>query len=127
VSADGDIVTPRQMMNDLRYIARVCVEILDGTQVTCESTDGAFKVIVPEDAKPAKEPVKEGDRVAINEKVKPKVWMNTHGTVEAIEDGYAIVKLDAGDRDRVTRATGQPGREKATLRVEFMDKLEGEQ
>ena len=121
---DQAFATPRQIMNNVRFIAGRLIEVPLGIEVKVQSDGGRFKLLIPDDARPKKEPVNQGDRVAINEKVRRTAWMNTHGTVEAIEGDKATVKLDDGDRTRVMRLTGKQESATATLPVYLLDKLD---
>jgi len=68
--------------------------------------------------------LKVGERVAIGPAAKPKVLVNAHGTAIAIDGKKVEVEIDAGDRDRLERATGEAVRESETFHIGFLEKLD---
>lgn len=117
--------TPRELMNDIRFIARSLSSVEDGTEIRLEKQGDRIKLVVPEDAQAAKAPVTVGARVAFNGRSQAVV-VNARGTVESIARQKATVKLDSGDRRRLTESTGKDYTESVTAPTEILDVLEGE-
>jgi len=111
------IATPRQLKNDLRFIHRALIDVADGAEVGIEYARHKYRLLIPPEARAAREPLAVGDRCAMNANVQPKELLNTHGTVESIDGAKATVKIDEGDRQRLNRATGKsyPATFKVTL------------
>jgi hypothetical protein len=131
VSAAGEIKenhsTPRTMMSDIRFIARSLSAVNDGTEIRMQKSGDRIKLAIPPEAQAAKAPVTTGARVAFNGRVRPKTMLNARGTVQSVRGGKATLKVDAGDRRRITEATGKDCSESTTAPVEILDVLDGEQ
>jgi hypothetical protein len=131
VSAAGAIEknysTPRTMMNDIRFIARSLATVQDGVEIRMQSSGRGIKLVIPPEARVAKATVKAGARVAFNGRVSPKTMLNARGTVQSVRGGRATLKVDAGDRGRITEATGKDLPESTTAPVAILDVLDGEQ
>jgi hypothetical protein len=125
--AVGDYSTPREMMNDIRFIARSLSAVEVGAEIRLQKTGDRIALVVPQNARPAQRAVTVGARVVFNGRVSPKAAVNARGSVESINGKKAIVKLDAGDRRRLTQATGRDYPESITTAVEFLDVIEDEQ
>jgi hypothetical protein len=67
--------------------------------------------------------LKEGDRIAVGPAAKSNTLINAHGMVIAIDGKQVEVEIDAGDRDRLERATGMTVRESETFHIGFLEKL----
>lgn len=130
VNTAGDLedayATPRSLMNDIRFIARSLSVVEDGTEIRMQKSRDRIKLVIPAEAQAAKTPVTAGARVAFNGRVSPKAMLNARGTVESVGGGKATVKLDAGDRRRVTEATGKDYPESVRAAVEILDTIDGE-
>jgi hypothetical protein len=118
--------TARQITNDLQFIARSLSDVADGAEIRVETKGSKIKLVIPESARPKRDPIKAGDRVAVNAQASPKTLLNTHGTVESVTGDRATVKLDEGDRQRVIRATGKAVPASVPVPTAILDKLESE-
>ena len=116
--------TAREISNDLRFIAMSLSDVADGAEIRVETKGSKIKLVIPASARPTREPIKAGDRVAVNAQVSPKTLMNTHGIVESVTGDRATVKLDDGDRQRVIRATGKEIPASVPAPLAILDKLE---
>ncbi len=116
--------TEREITNDTRFIARVLFDIPNGTEIRLEIKNAKIKLVIPPDAKPTREPIHAGDRIAINHRARPKTLMNAHGTVESVKGDKATIKLDESDRQRVIRATGREVETSFPAPLAILDKLD---
>jgi hypothetical protein len=101
--------------------------VSEGAEIRVECRGSKVRLVVPPEARAQRPPIKAEDRVAFNGHVKPKAFLNAHGTVESVAGRKAKVKLDAGDRRRITEATGKDSPESMTAPLDILDQLEGEQ
>ncbi len=124
---EDNYMTPRSMMNDIRFIARSLLSVANGAEVRMHKRGDRISLEIPQEARAAKATVTVGARVVFNGRVSPKAAVNARGTVESIRGGKATVKLDAGDRRRLTEATGKDYREEMPVSVSILDVLDGEQ
>lgn len=99
----------KDFMRDLRWIDKVCAEYEDGTEATVRYT--ASKVqLTPDKAGRIDRTgggLNEGDVVAVGPSISPKALMNARGLVVSVNGTKAEVEFEAGDLDRVKRATGK--------------------
>jgi hypothetical protein len=119
--------TSRELMNDIKFIARSLLSVKDGTEIQMEKRGDRIKLVIPQHAQATKATITVGARVAFNGRVTPKTALNSRGTVESLRGGRATIKLDAGDRRRLTEATGKDYPESIPAPVEILDVLDGEQ
>lgn len=124
---DAAFATARQITNDIRFFNRALIDVADGAEIRMEQKGSKVALIVPPSARPTRQPVQVGDRIAINASVRPKAWMNCHGSVERIDGAKATIKLDEGDRQRVIRATGKDIAPTLQAPLAILDKLEDSQ
>lgn len=64
-----------------------------------------------------------GDAVVVGPTISPRTFMNARGRVVSIKGDKVQVELDAGDRDRIERATGKPQRETIPFPLACIEKL----
>lgn len=101
-------VETREFMRDLRWLNKALADVPVGTKVGVIPTGRGIRLDIPEDARPNRaEGLKVGAKVAVGPNIVPKAMMNAHGVVESLNGARATVKFDAGDIDRVKRATGK--------------------
>jgi len=55
--------------------------------------------------------------------ISPRTFLNARGRVVSIKGDKVQVELDAGDRDRIERATGKPERETIPFPLVCVEKL----
>lgn len=95
-------------LRDTRFITKCVADAKDGTIVTVKRSGRGLTLDVPKDALPNRQAgLAIGVRVAVGPNVSPKALMNAHGTVVSVNGVKADVEFDAGDIDRVNRATGK--------------------
>ncbi len=123
---EGCYSTPRQMMNDIRFIAGSLSAVEVGTEIRMEKNGDRIALVIPQHARPATATVTVGARVAFNGRTSPKTAVNARGTVESLKGNKATVKLDAGDRRRLTQATGRDYPESMRVAVVILDVIDGE-
>lgn len=98
----------RDFLRDVKFIVKCVADAKDGTIVTVKRSGRGFMLDVPKDALPNRQAgLAIGVRVAVGPNVSPKALMNAHGTVVSVNGVKADVEFDAGDIDRVNRATGK--------------------
>lgn len=123
----GTFATAREITKDLEFISRALSGISEGTEVRLEYQGGKLRLVLPPNALVAEAPPEAGARVAFNGRVKPKTLLNARGTVESIRNGKANVVFDAGDRRRLTEATGRDYPESVPAVFGILDQLDREQ
>ncbi len=124
---DAAFSTTREITNDIRFFNRMLSDVADGAEIRMDRKGSKITLIVPPSARPTKEPIHVGDRIAINAMVSPKALMNSHGSVERISGKKATIKLDEGDRQRVIRATGKDLPPTLSAPLSILDKLDDAQ
>jgi len=99
----------REMVKDLRDLADALVEFELGSKFSIKVTGDSWALDESEATRIDRaEGLTREDRVVIGASVTPKTYMNARGRVESIRPGNTVeVELDAGDRDRIERATGE--------------------
>ncbi len=65
-----------------------------------------------------------GDTIGVGPRISPKAFMNARGRVLSIKGDKVEVKLEAGDRDRIQRATGKELPEHTTFPLACVEKVE---
>lgn len=120
---DDAFATPTELMRDLRFIHRNLIDLSEGAEVGIEPTRNGYKLLIPDDARAPREPVKEGDRCAFNARTSPKVMLNAHGVVESVKGKKATVRLDEGDRQRIIRASGKEHPALIVASTDLIDKI----
>jgi hypothetical protein len=121
---EGNYETARGINKALDYISRSLSDVSEGAEIRVERRGAKVRLVVPPEARAQRPPIKAEDGVAFNGHVKPKAFLNAHGTVESISGRKAKVKLDAGDRRRITEATGKDYPESMTAPLDILDKLQ---
>lgn len=108
---------------DIRFITRGVTDVAVGTVVGVIAKARGLTLDIPQDATPNRQAgLKVGAKIAVGPNVSPKAFINARGTVVSINGVKATVEFDAGDIDRVNRATGKNFRvqtkmHKSTLEV----------
>ena len=125
--AEDSYSTPREMMSDIRFIAGALANVEVGAEVRMQKNGDRISLEVPQTARAPQAIVTVGARVAFNGRTSPKTAVNARGTVESIKGNKATVKLDAGDRRRLTQATGRDYPESMRVAVVILDVIDGEQ
>lgn len=123
---EGSFATVRDYTNDVRFIHRALLDVTDGAQIGIETKGSKIRLLIPDDARPRPEPLTEGDRVAFNANASPKEILNAHGTVQSIDGKKATIKLDDGDRRRLTRSTGKEYPPTIPAPLTLLDKIDPE-
>lgn len=113
----------RDINRDIRFIAKCVADVADGAVVGVIAKARGLTLDIPKAAQPNRQDgLKVGAKIAVGPNVSPKAFINARGTVVAVNGTKATVEFDAGDIDRVNRATGkkfgiQTRMHKATLEV----------
>jgi len=124
---EGNYESARDINKSLDFISRAVSDVIEGAEIRVECRGSKIRLVVPPEARAERPPIEAEDRVAFNGRVRPKTMLNAHGTVESVTGRKATVKLDAGDRRRITEATGKDYPESTTAPLDILDKLESEQ
>jgi hypothetical protein len=101
-------VTPKGLFKLVEWMARALSAYEIGSKIGLHITGHGW-ALDDSEAKPINraEGLSEGDTIAVGPTISPKRLMNARGRVVSINDKRALVELDAGDRDRIRRATGR--------------------
>jgi hypothetical protein len=70
------------------------------------------------------EGLSEGDTIAVGPTISPKRFMNARGCVVSIDGDRVAVELEAGDRDRIRRATGKEQAKNVSFPLVCLEKVE---
>ena len=70
------------------------------------------------------EGLSEGDTIAVGPTISPKSFMNARGRVISVNEESALVELEAGDRDRIHRATGKKQAKNVSFPLACVEKVE---
>lgn len=99
----------KDILRSLKFITRCIHDVPEGTEVGVKpSGRDAVALDIPQTArKDRSEGLAKGSQIAVGPNVTPKAFMNARGTVESMKGQRVMVKFDAGDIDRVNRATGK--------------------
>jgi hypothetical protein len=92
-----------------------------------ETKSGRTRLLIPDSARPVREAIREGDRVAFNGNVSPKALVNARGVVKTVTGERATVELEPADRRRVHAAMGKEVPESMPAPTSLLDKLSSEE
>lgn len=106
VAAD-EFMTTADYKRDLKFMVRSLVDVAEGTEVGVKVRGRGISLDIPKDAVESGPAAKVGDTVAIGANISPKALMNARGVVTALNGTKVTIKLTAGDRKRIERATGR--------------------
>lgn len=112
---------------DVRWLHKALADCEPGSKIALKVERGGY---VLDDSQATRidraKGLRVGDRVAIGPAVaaRKKILVNAHGKALAIDGKQVEVEIDAGDRDRLERATGETVRETETFHIGFLEKLD---
>jgi hypothetical protein len=121
-----EYMEPREFMRDLRWIGKALAreDAADGTVVKARHTSRGYGLDVQAAKIDRAADLAVGDRIAVGPNITPKAMMNAHGVVKALGNGRVVCTIDAGDLDRVRRATGKRYAADLPLPRQSIEKIE---
>lgn len=117
----GFFVTLREVTSLVKYTAKIVANAEVGTTgVTLTATHRAQQIVLPEGAIKIPD-FKVGDKIAINNRISPKAWMNARGEITGIKGKKVNVRMDEGDVRRINVATGKNYRADTVMPLMSLD------
>jgi len=118
-------ITPKMLLKQVEWMARALSPYEIGSKIGLHITGHGWAL----DASEAKridraEGLSEGDTIAVGPTISPKRFMNARGRVISVNDESALVELEAGDRDRLHRATGKEQAKHVSFPLVCVEKVE---
>lgn len=103
-----EFLSAKDLLKDLKWLHIGLGEYEAGSKVGLRPTQKGFALDDSEAIRINRaQGLAQGDTIAIGPTLSPKTYMNARGRVVSMRGDKVTVKLDAGDRDRVERATGK--------------------
>ncbi len=118
-------ITPKKLLKQVEWIARALSPYEVGSKIGLHIVGDGWAL----DASKAKridraEGLSEGDTIAVGPTISPRRFMNARGRVISINDESVLVELEAGDRDRIHRATGKEQAKCVSFPLVCVEKVE---
>jgi hypothetical protein len=117
-------ISGRDLYKAARWMYKALGEYENGSKMSLEQTDRG-NTLDDSEAKRINrvEGLTKGDTIAVGPTISPRTFLNARGRVVSIKGDKVEVKLDAGDRDRIERATGNLERETIPFPLVCVEKL----
>lgn len=114
----------KDLNRDLKFIAKVCSEYENGTEVAAKGTSRGFQLIPDEAGRIDRaENLAEGDIVAVGPTISPKAMMNARGIVVSVSGEKAEVEIEESDLDRIERAANKKFKNPVRLPKSVLEKV----
>ncbi len=119
-----EFITGRELYKAATWMYKALGEYEDGSKIGLRVT-GRGNALNDSEAKRVNrtEGLAKGDTVAVGPTISPGTYMNARGRVVAVKGDKVQVELDAGDRDRLERATGKPQRKTVPFPLVCVEKV----
>ncbi|HEY5052274.1 MAG TPA: hypothetical protein VII45_02580 [Solirubrobacterales bacterium] len=118
-------VTAKTLLKQVEWMARALSAYEIGSKIGLHITAHGWALDYSEARRINRaEGLVEGDMIAVGPTVSPKRFMNARGRVISLNDESALVELEAGDRDRLHRATGKEQAKHVSFPLVCVEKVE---
>jgi hypothetical protein len=118
-------ITAKKLLKEVEWMSKALAPFESGSKIGLEHTGRGCAL----DTSAAKrinraKGVSVGDTIVVGPTISPQVFMNARGRVLAIEGRLVRVEFDAGDRDRIERATAKAVPETFEFSVFILEAVE---
>ena len=118
-------ITAKTLLKEVKWMAKALGEYEIGSKIGLHIT-GRGCALDDSEAKRINraEGLSEGDVIAVGPTISPRTLMNARGRVVSISGDRVEVELEAGDPDRIERATGKELAEHTSFPLVCVEKVE---